>query len=518
VSRTNDATSRSPGRQAGLGRLLLPALGLVLAVVSLLYMLRPIWDSDFFWHLKTGEWILEHRRLPAADPFSYTAPAEVTPAVRFTLTTYWLSQLLFHALHAAGGWTAIALMRFLFAGALFAVVWSRRRGDPVVSMALLLVFAVAFLETNPVERPQTLSFICFGLLLRLLDGLRRSPGESPLSARGYRDPLLVALLMVFWANVHGGHALGQATLIVYLVVEGVKFAHCSLGPAGRGAYRRLLAAGVAGLLASLLNPNTYHGLWLALATPTIAPGSHGLLTISEYLSVLEALRINHSYIRVVDLAMMALAAAAVVSTLRRPDLTEAVLAAGTGYFAFRHTRYFPVFMIVALPLVGEFLSRHPWRAWGRALAVSSALLLVGLFAWNERQGLRRLRSGEWVIPSRYPVKAADFIVARNLRGNMYNYYTWGGYLIWRLGPERKVFLDGRNLNPEVFWEGSMIDNAFALGGRPQWESLFEKYDVSYAVVPLELKGKPVPLVGGLSRDPRWAAVFIGDNAVVFSRK
>jgi hypothetical protein len=388
----------------------------------------------------------------------------------------------------------------------------------VVSAALLLVFAVAFFETNPVERPQVLSFIFFGLLLLLLEGMKQSPRHSLGSARAYRDPCLVALLMVLWANVHGGHALGQATIIVYVVVEGAKFAHRSLRPVDRGAYRLLLVGGACGLLASLLNPNTYHALWQALATPAIVPGSHGLLTISEYLSVPEAIRINHSYIRVVDLAMMALAAAAVASTLKTLDLTEAVLAASTGYFAFNHVRYFTVFMIVALPLAGEFLSRSPWRKWGRILAVSSALLLVALFGRDERQGLRRLRSGEWVSPTQYPVRAADFIIARNLRGNMYNYYTWGGYLIWRLGPERKVFLDGRNLNPEVFWEGSMIDNAFALGGRPQWERLFEKYGIAHAVVPLELRGKPFPLVGSLTRDPRWTAVFIGDNSVVFSRR
>lgn len=510
--------SRSRERLPALGRRLPFALALVLAIVSLLYLLRPIWDPDFFWHLKTGEWIFEHRRLPAADPFSYTAPAGVSAAVRFTLTAYWLSQVLFHVLHSAGGWTAIAFLRVLLAGALFTVIWTRRRGDPVVSMALLLAFAVAFLETNPVERPQVLSFICFGLLLRLLEGIKQSAGNALTEARDFRAPLLVALLMIFWANVHGGHALGQATIIVYLVVEGVKFAHRSLRPVDRGAYRFLLVGGVAGLLASLLNPNTYHGLWLALTTPTIASGSHGLLTISEYLSVLDALRINHSYIRLVDLAMMALAAAAVASSLKTLDLTEAVLVASTGYFAFRHTRYFPVFMIVALPLVGEFLSRRPWRRWGRALAVSSALLLVGVFAVNERRGLQRLRSGEWVNPNQFPVKAADFIIARNLRGNMYNFYTWGGYLIWRLGPGRKVFLDGRNLNSAVFWEGSMIDNAFAPGGVQQWESLFEKYDVSYAVVPLELHGRQVPLVGSLTRDPRWLAVYIGDNSVVFTRR
>ena len=44
----------------------------VLVATALAYLLRPIMDPDFFWHLKTGEWIREHRGLPASDPFSYT--------------------------------------------------------------------------------------------------------------------------------------------------------------------------------------------------------------------------------------------------------------------------------------------------------------------------------------------------------------------------------------------------------------------------------------------------------------
>jgi len=29
-------------------------------------------DSDTWWHLRAGQWILEHGRLPDTDPFSYT--------------------------------------------------------------------------------------------------------------------------------------------------------------------------------------------------------------------------------------------------------------------------------------------------------------------------------------------------------------------------------------------------------------------------------------------------------------
>lgn len=498
-------------------RYLLLALVATLTVVSLAYLLRPITDPDFFWHLKTGEWISEHRHLPASDPFSYTGQSIDTKGARFILTTYWITQLLYYNIYAAGGYFGIVLLRFVLTAVLFTIIWVRRKGDVVVDMALLLVFAVAFLENSPIERPQVLSFIGFGLLLCLLDRLKKAPEIRPSSLRGWRGPILVALLMMAWANVHGGIALGQATIILYLVAEGAKFTHGSLRPIKREGYRALLVAGCAGLFASLLNPNTYQALGLAFYTGT-APGSHGLLTITEYLSIPEAFKINQDYIRVVDLVLMLVVAAAIVSKPKRLDITAALLAAGTGYFAFRYARHMPVFMIVALPLAGHFLSRSALVRWARILTIAGAFALIFIFARNERHGLTRLRTGEWVNPDDYPVKAADFIIANNLRGNMYNYYTWGGYLIWRLAPERQVFVDPRGINPDVFWEGTMIDYGFELSGKPQWKSLFAKYDIAYAVIPLELRGKQVPLVGNLTRDPEWAAVFIGENSVIFAKR
>jgi hypothetical protein len=243
-----------------------------------------------------------------------------------------------------------------------------------------------------------------------------------------------------------------------------------------------------------------------------------LLTITEYLSIPEALKINQDYIRVVDLTLMALVAAAIVSRPKQLDVTEALLAAGAGYFAFKHARYMPVFLIAALPLAGHFLSRGGWLRWARAAVIACACALVFFFARDERQGLARLRTGDWVSADHFPVRAADFIIAKDLRGNMYNYYSWGGYLIWRLAPERRVFLDGRNINPDIMWAGTTIDYDLRLGGVSPWKTLFEKYDIAYAVAPLELRGKPVPLVSNLSRDPEWAAVFIDENSVIFTRR
>jgi hypothetical protein len=130
---------------------------LVLLVLSALYLLRPISDSDLFWHLKTGEWIYEHQSLPSSDPFAYTTPDPPSRVVRFILTSYWLSQLGFHAAFSAGGMKGIVLLRAGLLASLAFVLLRRMRGDLLLSSSLLLVAAVSFLEVYSLERPHAFS-------------------------------------------------------------------------------------------------------------------------------------------------------------------------------------------------------------------------------------------------------------------------------------------------------------------------------------------------------------------------
>ena len=74
--------------------------------------------------------------------------------------------------------------------------------------------------------------------------------------------------MLVWANVHGAYLLGQATILLVVALEGVKFLRRDLEPLPAASYRRLLTAGLLGLAFSLVNPNTYHAIdYLASPVP-----------------------------------------------------------------------------------------------------------------------------------------------------------------------------------------------------------------------------------------------------------
>jgi hypothetical protein len=94
---------------------------------------------------------------------------------------------------------------------------------------------------------------------------------------------------------------------------------------------------------------------------------------------------------------------------------------------------------------------------------------------------------------------------------------WGGYMIWRVGPEKKIFYDSRTLNVQRAWE---YDNSkiVTVNQRPYWKGLFATYNIRVAVLPkYEADGSPNVLTQSVSTDPEWTMVFAAENEVVLVR-
>jgi len=81
------------------GLLLLPGLSL-------------LQDADVFWHIRTGQWILDYAEIPAVDYFSYTAYGKPW------IPTEWLSEIAFAEAFRVGGWRAVVIVTAISIGAI----------------------------------------------------------------------------------------------------------------------------------------------------------------------------------------------------------------------------------------------------------------------------------------------------------------------------------------------------------------------------------------------------------------
>jgi hypothetical protein len=101
---------------------------------------------------------------------------------------------------------------------------------------------------------------------------------------------------------------------------------------------------------------------------------------------------------------------------------------------------------------------------------------------------------------------------------MFNDYGFGGYLIWRLYPEKKVFIDGRRLENDVADEYNVIASAYTEKNR-HWRDLLKKNGITYLVMqPLTVRGEIIPLVERLFDMNEWALIYSDHLALVFLKK
>lgn len=479
----------------------------VMLVMSFFHLARSVRDNDFFWHLKTGQWIWDNKTLPQSDPFAYTTATPESGRVHFLLTSYWLSQLFFYFFYLAGGMPGIVISRFVIAGLLCFVMLKLRRGDKVLYLSLLTLALALIFRSYPLERPQFFSFIFFGAVLFLLERIKDNPEDSA-------PFFLLPLSMLIWANMHGGFALGIIIILLYIVVEGLKFSHLSLRPLSGKAYKRLVLAGLAAIVISFLNPGSYH----VFSKGVLFQAESAISGNLEFQSTIWIFQKFGDYSILVYWFILTCAVSALVLDRRRTDITKVALIACLGYFSFTTLRYVAFLLIAALPVIGESFSGARYLKFLRSVLYAAALA-VAIFFTAPYTGLETIKSGEWVDTGKFPVRAADFIQKTDLKGNMYNFFNWGGYLIWRLAPERKVFIDGRTLDSVLYEQASIIDKAAVdpQSGMPLWKYLLAEHHVEYAVISCSRQSRSYPLCQALQRDRDWVPVFADQTASIFVR-
>src|SRR5713226_5540789 len=161
-------------------------------------------DTDFWWHLKTGQYIVEHRSLPIPDPFAYITSLSSEDQVRhFNLTHEWLAQALLFMVYSLAGFPAIVFVRALILAticALAGLLAARLSKSFYTGIAAAFATASVAIEFTA-DRPALVTFLFVAAFVTLLE-LRVALWTLP-------------VISIFWANSHGGFFLGWIVLLAY---------------------------------------------------------------------------------------------------------------------------------------------------------------------------------------------------------------------------------------------------------------------------------------------------------------
>lgn len=465
------------------GRLVLGAT----AVLAVDWACQPLVHDDVFWHVRTGQWIAQHRRVPLADFFSFTRDG-----ARW-ITHEWGFSLLAAAGHAAGGLAGLLALTAAIFVILGWAVWKRcptseRKGTIASATALLLgLFAVKSLAFL---RPALIGELLFASSLLLLDRYRASR----------RPALLVALLLVFWtwANVHSGVIFG----LFVLGLQALEDLLPGLGPpapSGRPDHRRwtLAACTLAASALCLVNPNGLDALRFPFLLNRVFFHSGIAWDLGQF----------ETYSPGANSALMLLVVLALVGWLRasreaRPRFWEIVAAAAFLAMSWRASRFVFSLAILLVPMVARLWilrsdgSPTSRRTRGAIAAVAVLAVAVALVVSPVRLPLRYLDRS-------LPVGAARYLEQHDLRGHMFHHANHGGYLYYALG--QPIFWDGRN---DVFWTLT----------REVTTTDFTVIEERYGVDILVLTEREYRDLRGEAEGPRWGLVYWDDAAAVYLRR
>jgi hypothetical protein len=474
-------------------------LGGVLIVILSLFISGEQ-DPDFWWHLRIGRWMVDNGRLPSTDIFTFTVPTHV-----WTDHEY-LTEILMWLAYNAIGVTGLAIGFGILTWAGFWLMYRQVRRQPWVIAGIGI--AVGAIAGSPIwgPRAQMITFFLSCLELYWLHGY--------LSGRS-RALQLFPLVMVLWANLHGGWVIGFVWLGVAIAAELIGWAWDRENPAHRAHVRFLAIITAFSVVAVAATP---HGFSL-YPYPFQTEGS-----VAQQRLIVEWFSpdFHQVYLRPFEAMVFFVI---IGFALKRPALHEFLLTLFALGLALQSVRNVALFVAVATPVMINSYSAY-WkelsaaRGWKpelpprRIFAITTAVVLAIITIAT----VARIADGispakqQSLDASSYPIGAADWLAAHPEVGTrMYNQYGWGGYLANRFYPDpnRKVFIFG-----EAALMGDPLLNQYedVQTLRPDWKQVLDEYRVDYVVY-----NRGEALSNVLAIDPQWTLVYQDSVAVIYVR-
>lgn len=456
---------------------------------------RETLDPDMWWHLRTGEYILQEG-VPRQDVFSFTVPQHEW------VTHEWLAQVFMWGVYQVAGLPGLIVVFAALTALTFWLVYRGSGARPFLAAFITLLAAITAAIVWG-ARPQIFNLLFAALFIHILERVKNKELRT-------RALWLLPLAMIVWANLHSGYLLGIAILAVYAVGELIS--HLT-GQSTAFSLRQLFAVTIVSFLASVLNPSGAE-LWIY---PFLTLGSPAMQAyIQEWHSPDFHATIFWPFGAMIGLGVMGL-----LLSSQRPSWTELLLFGGTAAAGFISARNIPIFAIVTVPI----LTRHwllaasdtplyPTLSGGAPetkppqpmLILNWAILLLALLGaglWTAT----KIGSNEAAIAERYPVTAVDYLQQAHLtEARIYNSYNWGGYLIWRGVP---VFVDGR---ADVYGDEFLFDYRRTFDITPDWQEPLAQYDVEYVLME---RGSPLTVLLTVSNE--WQEIYADDLAQLFER-
>ncbi|MFC1509822.1 tetratricopeptide repeat protein [Candidatus Omnitrophota bacterium] len=489
--------------------------------------LSQLENYDIWLHLKGGEWIINNLAVPRTQFFSYAVGK-----ASWVNHSWFFQVLIFLVYKFLGGINALILFRAIIVTLTLLIAlrpFLKKVYFPVFLFASWLLSSL-FLTRTPI-RPELLSAFFLAVYLYILFNKK--------------NPWFLVLIQSFWVNIHGYSMLGPILLFLFILSEFIKrkiklpFDWNNVRYLDdKRTYNKILSILAVTVVLFFLSPygidnfkypffvirsflyssnNFYHISELSSSSlPGILFTQKYILLICALTLFMTSLLLNIRKVNIfnvwVFISFFLMYCAAnrhggffaitacfcVLDNFKTENLTYL-----KKYFKFR---YAGILSIILTILLGFYIARDQF------FKVSE---LNKRYIYSKGFVSKSHLFG--VSGSRYPKKAVDFIIEHKIKGPIFNCFNIGGYLIWRLYPTHRVFIDGRvgGVYKGIYRKEFMDEFVWSLNDFKKWKELDEKYGFNMVVLDYSSTDFYYYLIKNLYNAEKWRLVYMGDVAVVF---
>lgn len=498
----------------------------------------PASDNDAGLYITDGKVIWQTQKVFRQNIYSYTVPEYPV------YDHHWLASVMFYFTHEFFGFSGLTLLKTLILLSAFAILFGaalKKANFWLVAVASLPTILI--LSQRPRIRPEMFSYLFIAIFLYFLFDLEKHPGRKRI--------FWLVPLQLLWVNFHlfffVGIALVGGFLFEKIILHIFKIRQPPFLAEPR--QRRWLADWRVNLrnlwndpivkklflilpmlfIVTFVNPNGLEGMLAPLKTH-----SYATFTVSENqpLFNLKANIFSWDIFSSAFVTMIAIFLLSFAFGFRNKPIFFLLAGLGSAGTGLIQVRLVTLFSLIFLPAIasnfdgvfrvikGFMMRKLPKVA--VAAGYVSIFTIITLFPYkaytlNSEMALQGYKYGWGMGLDRYSNNAGKFFKEHNIKGPIFNDYDIGGYIIYHLFPNEKVFVDnnGADSYPVSFFDDIFVP---ALSREDRWLKTQEQYGINTIFISIRAAG---PAVGGFLwnrfHDPSWALVYADAYAVILVR-
>lgn len=481
-------------------------------------------DDDVFWHMATGKYVLQTHTVPSTDIFGYMTQGQEW------MPFEWGWDVVTYSIYSFSGYDGLSVFRTVILLLIFYLYFLILRKFKIsYTISFISLFFLAFGIIDRLSpRPHLMSYLSFALLLLIIVQYRY------INRNNYKILFFIPLIFLVWANMHMGIIAGMFLLGLYVFSEIIiyfnpgKFSTKEIPALTKPELVRLLLIFLAAILVMFINPNFYQTYLYAYNHTKMKM----LETVNEWMSPFSS-KYNDSFVSIIYKVMLFSGILVLIYSAKKKDLFPALLFIGFAIYSVRAMRFTVdyvlimfVFLVVSInyfieSVKNENLRNIIFHNSVIKIVLSAFFIFLTVSVSSNDLYLKYLKyyrvSGFGINSDFIPTQMFDFMKESKiteLSDKIFNHFGTGGFFVWNF-PEKKNFIDSRNLNDDIFFKYNQL-----IAKQSGFEQKLNEYGIEYSIylapdlvrAPQEMEQT---IISYFSKNKDWKLIYWDDKSFLF---